>query len=75
MQYEDTLNVSYSLVYILYLQIVEKIFMSDSGVFLSLLADELNEKVKQGYRIIDIRRADESYFSSLTLQYTISCPL
>lgn len=31
--------------------------MSDLGAFTSLDAGEFNEKVEQGYKIIDIRRA------------------
>lgn len=33
--------------------------MSNFGPFTSLLAEDFNEKVKQGYKIIDIRRSDE----------------
>lgn len=33
--------------------------MLDSRPFISLSTDEFNEKVEQGYKIIDIRRADE----------------
>ena len=33
--------------------------MLDSTPFMSLSADEFSEKVKEGYKIIDIRRADE----------------
>ena len=33
--------------------------MLDSTPFMSLSADEFSEKVEEGYKIIDIRRADE----------------
>lgn len=33
--------------------------MLEDGPFISLSTDDFNEKVEQGYKIIDIRRADE----------------
>ena len=33
--------------------------MFDLGPFISLSAEDFNDKVKQGYKIIDIRRPDE----------------
>ena len=33
--------------------------MLDNGPLISLHADEFNEKVEEGYKIIDIRRSDE----------------
>ncbi|MBN2816478.1 MAG: rhodanese-like domain-containing protein [Campylobacterales bacterium] len=36
--------------------------MTDYGSFISLSTDEFHEKVEEGYKIIDIRRADEWHY-------------
>lgn len=47
--------------------------MSSSQNFRSLSAEDFNEKVKQGYKIIDIRRADEwEYYGVIEGSYKIT---
>ncbi|MEA2072766.1 MAG: rhodanese-like domain-containing protein [Campylobacterota bacterium] len=47
--------------------------MLDSEPFISLLADDFNEKVEQGYKIVDIRRADEwEYFGVIEGSHKIT---
>jgi rhodanese-related sulfurtransferase len=47
--------------------------MLDSGPFTSLSTDEFKEKMEQGYKIIDIRRADEwEYYGVIEGSHTIT---
>ena len=47
--------------------------MLDTGPFVSLEADDFNEKVEEGYTIIDIRRTDEwEYFGVIEGSHKIT---